>query len=243
MAPNENAVIQAGVSVHTPGRDLTDRVVDAIEHRIAQLRTPPGWMHRLPPPLPSWFDAARAVEAAFNGQPTASFLAPMPTMGGAAGMGAPGVPGMGLGALRPGNIPGMGMDAFTQTQGIGMGASRPGSFPRSRTRSSRFQPRPVPQPPRFPEWTPPANTQPGMVNPFTLLSSSFAGALSNPSQTGAQSQMNPLQTGAQSTANTVPTWLQSFMNPSQQSSSSQSEMSLLDLLRLSGTGTGSNIMG
>ena len=235
IAPTEQAVINAGVTVHRPGRDLSDQVVDAIEQRIAELRTPPGWLHRLPPPLPSWFDAARAVEAAYNGQPTASFMAAMPSLtpamgafGATAAMGAGGAAGT------------MGAAGSAATR-MGMGALRPGNLPRSRTRSSRFQPRrPAPQPPRFPEWTPPANTQPGMINPFTLLSSSFSGAMSNPSQTAAQTQTNPSQTGAQPSTNTAQMWLQALMNPSQ-TGSPPSQMSLLDLLSMSHQGT--NVVG
>lgn len=212
-ANTEQDVINAAVGVFTPTRDLADKVADAIELRVAQLRTPPGWTHRLPPPLPSYFDAGRAVEAAYYGQPTASFMAATPA--------ATPPAGMGMAATHPA---GMGM-AATPPAGMGMriAARRPGNLPRSRTRSSRFQPRrPAPALPQYPEWTPPANTMKGWVNPFLAQSSALSAATSNPSQSGTKSLSNPSQTGTQSLSNPNETGL----------------MSLLDLLMPPQTGTG-----
>ena len=140
-APNEQAAINAAADIFTPTRDTPDIVVNALEHRVAQLRTPVGWTGRLPPSLPWNFDAGRLIEAAYYGHNTAPYLASLPVA----------------------------------TASSGIAAMRPGNLPRTQTRSARFQARPrsPPAPPQYPEWSPPANSMPGWINPFTLLTSGW----------------------------------------------------------------------
>lgn len=142
-ANNEQAAINGALAIFQPSRDPPDAVVNALEHQIAVLRTPPGWTGRLPPPLPWNFDAGRLIEAAYYGHSTAPYLAPA----------VPAAPGA----------------------AAGIAAGRPGNLPPSRTRSARFERRrrPDPPPPQFPDWTPPANSNVGWVNPFALLSQSW----------------------------------------------------------------------
>ena len=152
-AANEQAAVTAAVSVFQPTRDPPDRVVNALEHKIAQLRTPPGWLGRLPPPLPWNFDAGRLIEAAYYGYNTAPYLA-APT-GPATG---------GMAAVRPGNLP--------------RSRTRSARF-ESRTPPARAAP--AHAPPRYPDWSPPSNSMTGWVNPFTLLSQSWMNPASSSS--------------------------------------------------------------
>ena len=155
LAPTEQAAIAAAAAVFQPTRDLPDIVPNTLEHRIAQLRQPPGWLGRLPPPLPWNVDGQKIIEAAFYGYSTLPYLPPATPTGTNPGVqGVPGVPGS---TMR-----------------------RPGNIPRSRTRSARFQnrQRAAPAPPRLPNWTPPANSMQGWLSPFQFLRGSWLQSLS-----------------------------------------------------------------
>jgi hypothetical protein len=74
-AKTETAAAAAAAAIYSPALDLSDNVKQALENKIRQLRTPAGWPHPIPPPLPFGFDVMHIIMNSFYGGPVTS--APM----------------------------------------------------------------------------------------------------------------------------------------------------------------------
>jgi hypothetical protein len=83
--------------------DMSDNVKQALENKVRVLRTPPGWTHPIPPPLPFGFDVMTLIMSAYYGTATpASAAAPPAAAPVAAAAPQPGPPT----AIRRGPAPG-----------------------------------------------------------------------------------------------------------------------------------------
>lgn len=82
-AKTELAASKAAAAIYSPVLDMSDNVKQALENKVRTLRTPPGWAHPIPPPLPFGFDVMHLIMNAYYGTATAA------PPGAAAGVHAP----------------------------------------------------------------------------------------------------------------------------------------------------------
>ncbi|XP_052786542.1 proteoglycan 4-like isoform X4 [Mya arenaria] len=90
-AKTEVQAAKAAAAIFSPTLDMSDNVKQAVETKVRQLRTPPGWVHPIPPPLPFGFDVMNLIMGAYYGTatepPAGAAIPAMPMMG--ANMGPP----------------------------------------------------------------------------------------------------------------------------------------------------------
>lgn len=67
-ATTEQGAIKAATAVYHPTLDMADAVKGALETRIRQFRTPPGWTQPIPPPLPFGFDVMNLIMSEYYSQ-------------------------------------------------------------------------------------------------------------------------------------------------------------------------------
>jgi len=66
-ATTEVGAAKAAAAIFHPGLDMGDTVKYALENKVRQLRTPAGWTHPIPPPLPFNFDPMHLIMGAYYG--------------------------------------------------------------------------------------------------------------------------------------------------------------------------------
>lgn len=173
-AQTEAQAAKAAAAIYSPALDLSDNVKQTLENKIRQLRTPPGWAHPIPPPLPFGFDVMHVIMNAYYGTVTTSPIAAGPPAPAAPVMPNPGPPT----SIRRGPSPGKRrssrnqQNAWQQTNswsaastwdsgtGInanaGIGSQQQGGFEQTNSQQQSGGA----------DWTPLASSNSNWINPF-----------------------------------------------------------------------------
>ena len=163
-AKTEAAAAAAAATIYSPALDMSDNVKQALENKIRQLRTPAGWVHPIPPPLPFGFDVMHVIMNSFYGGPvTAAPMVANPAPAAIKNQGPPTsiIRGPSPGKRRREQI--QQPNALQQNSRNAVNTQHDGL---GQTNTQQQQQQPQQQQPAGIDWNQLANTYPGLFDPF-----------------------------------------------------------------------------